>query len=100
MWTIAAQESATVPARSAAPFWKAVVDGIAVTLRKVRVQKKARTLRLEETLPLGERRFLAVVRWRDEKLLLGVTPQTITLLESPSKNEPTHGFAWEKDRSE
>jgi flagellar biogenesis protein FliO len=48
---------------------------------KVRIQKKERALRIQETLPLGERRFLAVVRWEEQTLLVGVTPQTITLLE-------------------
>jgi len=100
MWTIAAPELAAVPPRSTAGIFKALWDSIAATLRKVRVQKKPRALRLEETLPLGERRFLAVVRWRNEKLLIGVTPQTINLLGAPSNLEPSPGFAWEEDRSE
>jgi len=100
MWTIAAPESAAVPARSAAAVLKALWNSIAAMLRKVHVQKKPRALRLEETLPLGERRFLAVVRWRNEKLLIGVTPQMISLLGAPSNHEPSPGFAWEEDRSQ
>jgi flagellar biogenesis protein FliO len=66
-----------------APLW----SRIRVLLRKVRVQKKPRSLRVQETLPLGERRFLAVVRWGNEQLLVGVTPQGIALLKS--REQPT-----------
>jgi flagellar biogenesis protein FliO len=62
-------------------FWRAL-KGL---LEKARIQKKLRALRIEETLPLGEKRFLALVRWNGETLLVGVTPQNITLLQADTK---------------
>jgi len=58
-------------------FWRSLQGFLA----KVRIQRKVHALRVEETLPLGDKRFLALVRWNDETLLVGVTPQNITLLE-------------------
>jgi flagellar biogenesis protein FliO len=66
-----------------AAFWN-VLKGLLV---RVRVQKKLRALRIEETLALGDRRFLAVVRWENETLLVGVTPQAITLLEATATKD-------------
>lgn len=80
-----------------AVFWKTLWTGLLAALRKIHVQKKPHTLRIEETLPLGEHRFLAVVQWRNEKLLLGVTPQTISLLEPPHRTE-SHGLSREEER--
>jgi flagellar biogenesis protein FliO len=51
----------------------------------VKILRKTHTLHLKETLALGERRMLAIVEWKGEKLLLGVTPQQIVLLE-PRRN--------------
>lgn len=56
-------------------------ETIAACLSRVRITRKSHALRLEETLALGERRMLAIVEWKGEKLLIGVTPQQITLLE-------------------
>ena len=78
-------------------FWKSSWNGLAAAIRKVHIQKKNHALRLEETLPLGERRFLAVVQWEGVKLLLGVTAHGITLLESrPYIN--AHASAANEDR--
>jgi len=57
-------------------MWKAL-EGL---WRKVSIQRKAREMKLHETLVLGEKRFLAVVEWQSEKFLIGVTPQQITML--------------------
>ena len=51
-------------------------------LGKIKINRKIHSLRLQETLVFGDRRFLAVVEWQDKKLLVGVTPQSITLLDS------------------
>jgi hypothetical protein len=95
MWSTAAERTAAAPWRGAS-FWKPLWHGLAAALRKVRVQKKPRSLSMQETLPLGERRFLAVVQWGNEKLLLGVTPQGISLLESRAQKK-ARGFAWEEE---
>jgi flagellar protein FliO/FliZ len=39
-------------------------------------------LRVESRLPLGPKKNLLVVKYRDKRLLLGVTEQRITLLDS------------------
>lgn len=39
-----------------------------------------RTLRLVETLPMGERRSLVVIEFEERRLLIGSTPNQITLL--------------------
>lgn len=41
---------------------------------------ESRQLRLKETLPLGERRSLAVVEWQGEQLLIGLGGGTVSLL--------------------
>jgi flagellar biogenesis protein FliO len=83
---------------TSAGFWKPLGKALKAVLGKIRIQKKHRTLRLEETLPLGERRFLAVVQWESEKLLVGVTPQGIALLEPRAKKEKTP--VWEQEINE
>jgi flagellar biogenesis protein FliO len=77
-------------------FWRTLGNALLAAVRKVRVQKKPRALRLQETLPLGEHRYLAIVQWGGEKLLLGVTPQGISLLEPRAKKE-ARGFTWEEE---
>ncbi len=49
-------------------------------LAKPRVRRRARRLRLVETLPLGDRRFVAVVSLDGRELLVGATLHSLTLL--------------------
>lgn len=49
-------------------------------LAKPRVRRRERRLRLVETLPLGERRFVAVVSIDGHEFLVGATPQSLSLL--------------------
>ncbi len=42
--------------------------------------RREKRLKLCETLSLGERRFVAVVRYREQQFLVGGTGQTIALL--------------------
>ncbi len=44
-------------------------------------QTVGQNLRIREALSLGSNRTLYVVEWQDKSLLLGVTNQTITLLD-------------------
>lgn len=48
-------------------------------LRRV-VSRRKRRLRLRETLPLGERRMVALIEFDDQTLLIGVTGNSIALL--------------------
>lgn len=41
---------------------------------------KPRRLRLCESLPLGERRFVAVIEFEETRFLVGSTPGSLTLL--------------------
>jgi flagellar biogenesis protein FliO len=74
-----------------------VLQAIGRGLRQIHVRRKLRTLHLQETLALGDKRFLAVVEWKNEQLLIGVTPHSITLLE-PKAEKEVRKFAWEKER--
>ena len=49
-------------------------------------------LRLRETLSLGDKRFLAVVEYRQHELLVGGTTNSITVLAT---SEPMDGVALE-----
>jgi flagellar biogenesis protein FliO len=49
-------------------------------LAKPRVRRRTRRLRLVETLPLGERRFVAVLSLDGRELLIGATPHSLALL--------------------
>ena len=49
--------------------------------RSVQVGRRARLLRLEETLPLGEKRFLAIVHFGNRRFLIAATNQSISLLD-------------------
>ena len=78
-------------------LFRPVLDALARGLRQIHVRRKQRTLHLQETLALGEKRFLAVIEWKNERLLIGVTPHSITLLE-PQTEKEARKFAWEKER--
>lgn len=49
--------------------------------RGVSVRRRERSLRVCETLPLGEKRFLAVVQFEGRRFLIGATHQSISLLD-------------------
>lgn len=78
-------------------FIRPILQAIASGLRQIHVRRKIHTLHLQETLALGDKRFLAVIEWKNEQLLIGVTAHTITLLE-PQTDKEVRKFAWEKER--
>jgi flagellar biogenesis protein FliO len=56
----------------------------------LRSTKKTRALTIEETAPLGERRFVAVARFEEQRFLIGGAPGSVTLLahlRDAEKNE-------------
>ena len=55
---------------------------------KLRRAGRERRLRLQETLPLGEQRFLAIVEFHGRDLLIGGTAHSITLLEAVERGCP------------
>jgi flagellar biogenesis protein FliO len=50
-------------------------------LSRVKVRRRTRSLRVCETLSLGERRFLMVVQFERRRFLIGATNQSISLVE-------------------
>ena len=83
------------PARPAFAWSGRNIGGILRTLwyRILRIaESRPRRLRLVENLPLGERRFVAVIEYEQARFLLGGTASTLVLLSqltdrSPSPNE-------------
>ena len=65
--------------------WLRAISQMLITirnaLRKVKVRRRERALQLCETLPLGDRRFLIVVRFEGRRFLIGATNQSISLIE-------------------
>jgi Flagellar biosynthesis protein, FliO len=59
----------------------------------VSVRRRERHLRLCEMLPLGEKRFVAVVEYGSQKFLLAGTPQNISLLKYLEANSGAAGEA-------
>jgi flagellar biogenesis protein FliO len=49
-------------------------------VRSIKVRRTERALKLCESLALGEKRFLAVVQCEQERFLIGVTNQSVSLL--------------------
>jgi flagellar biogenesis protein FliO len=49
-------------------------------------------IRVEETLSLGDRRFVSILRADDEKFLIALSPQSITLLARMDHFETPGGF--------
>lgn len=43
---------------------------------------RARALRIEQSIALGERRSVVVLQWEDRRYLLGVTPQAVQVLDA------------------
>ncbi|MEJ2006641.1 MAG: flagellar biosynthetic protein FliO [Acidobacteriota bacterium] len=59
----------------------------------IRCKRKDRVMHLCETLSLGDRRFLALVRVGEQKFLVGAAGGSVSLLtQIPSRQEPeSHG---------
>jgi flagellar biogenesis protein FliO len=54
-------------------------------------------IRMEETLSLGDRRFVSILKADDEKFLIALSPQSVTLLARLNNPEmPTFGNALEQ----
>lgn len=49
-------------------------------VQRCRLRRPARSLRLQESLPLGEKRFVAIVVCGEQRLLIGGAPNAVSLL--------------------
>lgn len=54
----------------------------------IRIRRRERALRLGETVSLGEKRLVAVVEFEEQRFLIGVTNQSITLLRGLDEAVP------------
>ena len=73
-------------------------QGMTLRLRQwwgaLAARRADRRLRLRETLPLGDRRFVALVEINGQEFLLGCTQSSVSLLkEFPSANGAEVGVA-------
>lgn len=59
-------------------------------LRSIKIQRRERFMRLCETLPLGEKRFLAIVQVEQRRFLIATTNQSISLLYCLEGAGPAH----------
>ena len=75
-------------AAQSAPL-SALWAALRTALRRVRCERRVRRLRLCETLPLGEKRLIAVVEVEGQRLLLAATAERISLLQTLSP-APSH----------
>jgi flagellar biogenesis protein FliO len=74
--------SPTDSAAPASPSWFArALEMIRAFLPSLGMRRRERALRLCETLPLGEKRFLAVVEFEGRRFLIGATNQSISLID-------------------
>ena len=61
-------------------FAKQLVSGISWFLGRIKVQTARKTLRLCENLPLGDKRFVAVIQVENERFLIGGAAGSVSLL--------------------
>jgi len=62
------------------PF-RRIIDSLMTLLKSVKVQRRKRQMSLCETLPLGEKRFLAIVEVDHQRLLIAATGHSVSLLQ-------------------
>jgi flagellar biogenesis protein FliO len=68
--------------------FRRIVNSLLMLLKSVKVQRRKRQMFLCETLPLGEKRFLAIVEINQEKLLIAATDHSISLLQRLDDGHP------------
>jgi flagellar biogenesis protein FliO len=71
-----------------APSLPRLFERLVCFLRKIKVRKRERSLRLCDSLALGEKRFITVVECEHHRFLLGVTSQSISLLHELDGKAP------------
>src|SRR5271169_6882187 len=74
----------TMDSRPGVGDWRAFLhyawSGLQWITRRVKVQHARRTLRVCESVSLGEKRFVAVVQVEDERFLIGGSSSSVSLL--------------------
>lgn len=67
--------------------WSTVWRKLANVVRMISLRRRAQTLRVQESLSVGERRSLVVVQWENRRYLLGITPQAFQILDTDSNSD-------------
>ena len=62
-----------------------LIGGVMKLLRSVRISGRTRSVRVCETLALGERRQLLLVEWDSRKYLIGASQSGFTVLDRSEK---------------
>jgi flagellar biogenesis protein FliO len=57
------------------------LSAVILFFRGIKIRRRERTLHLCDSLALGEKRFVTVVQCGEQRYLLGVTSQSISLLQ-------------------
>jgi flagellar biogenesis protein FliO len=65
-----------------------VVKNFLAGVRSIHHGRRQRSMRLCETLPLGDRRYLALVEVEGRRFLVGAAPNSLSLLAQLSSPEP------------
>lgn len=79
--------------------WAETARGWMQRLGRILRPRALRRLKLCESLPLGDRRFIAVVQFEQQRFLIGGGGNTLALLtQLPKADEGTQGGA-EKDQA-
>jgi flagellar biogenesis protein FliO len=86
-------ESGASDSASSTSFWSGLGKKFSAGLSKMSIRRRKVSLRLQESLPLGERRSLVVVQWGDRRYLLGLTGQTVQVLDSRPSSPKNEGEA-------
>ena len=76
-----------------------ILEALTRLLRSVKIRRTVHTLHLCETLPLGERRMLAVVQWEGERYLLAATANSFSVLDRKDCTRRAAGLAQDSSLS-
>ena len=79
-----------LPACATQSVWGAFRNNVARywKLLGIHAKRPSRMLQLQETLSLGEKRSLAIVRCGDERILIGSAQGSVSLLSALPKRDP------------
>lgn len=69
---------------------RSLLDSTASSIRNVwHARVKRKSLLVRETVPLGDRRFVAVVQFERKRFLVGGSPASVTLLSALPDDDTT-----------
>jgi len=80
--SIAVQAAVPSAALHFSSYWMLFGAKLFRALRTISFRRRVSSLRLRESMALGDRKSLVVVQWQDRHYLLGISPQTMQVLDS------------------